>query len=185
MPLTATTSARSVAKGIARSRRTGQKAYCTSAPGSPHSIAVWSSLPPKVPTPRCPVRLPKLCPFSTVPRYSPSCSGVVISAVKAGSAAMSERSIRASASPTTRAEELDSPAARGRLEVTSMSAPTSRPGKLVSRRSATVRTYPLQCPSPSSARRAWDWSRSMVTVPSAPWERTCSNRSGREVATTV
>ncbi|EWS80481.1 hypothetical protein BF93_03355 [Brachybacterium phenoliresistens] len=103
-------------------------------------MAVWSSLPPKVPTPRSPASSPKLCPFSRVPRYSARCSRSGTARTKRGSCAMPERSMSTSASPTIRAEELDMPAAGGRVEVISTSAPRSMPGKFASSRAATVRT---------------------------------------------
>ena len=67
-PLTPTAKAYPAGRGTARSNRVGQKEYWHNIPARPHSMAVWSSLPPKVPTPASPDRLPKLCPFSTVPR---------------------------------------------------------------------------------------------------------------------
>ncbi len=46
----------------------GQNVNSVSCPSRQHSMAVWSSEPPKVPTPRRPSNDPKLSPFSIVAR---------------------------------------------------------------------------------------------------------------------
>src|SRR5208283_3443758 len=68
-PLTPMTNVQSDGSFTPRSKRTGQKLYSMRHPGRAQTIAVWSSLPPKVPTPRSPSRDPKLWPFSMQPRY--------------------------------------------------------------------------------------------------------------------
>ena len=68
MPLEATAKVKPSGLGSARSWRTGQKLYCESVPGRLQRIAVWSSLPPNVPTPRSPGRPRNVCPFSRHPR---------------------------------------------------------------------------------------------------------------------
>eukprot|EP00967_Tisochrysis_lutea_P144156 scaffold268788_cov31-Tisochrysis_lutea.AAC.6 len=60
---------KSCGKGITRSNLVGQNEYWRSSAGRQHTMAVWSSEPPKVPTPIAPGSSgPQSCPFSMQPR---------------------------------------------------------------------------------------------------------------------
>ena len=113
-----------------------------------HRIAVRSSLPPNVPTPRSPASAPKLRPFSTVARYPANASRESIASRYAGSADswLTASSARKSAVPS--ALELLIPDAAGRSLAIAMSAPRRARGKLRAIRRTDAATYADQ-----SARR--------------------------------
>ena len=136
-------------KGTSRSRRVGQKEYWLSLSAWQHIMPVWSSLPPKVPTPCSPGSVPKVCPFSIQAMKWASSSVVCTFCLKTGRDSMPERSMRTCARPTIIAEEEDMPEARGRFVETVTSAPRRTSPKFLRSRAQTAAGYPAQWPCQS------------------------------------
>ena len=107
-------------------------------------IAVWSSLPPCVPTPAVPRKAPKSMPFSMQPKYDATSSVERSAACHSLRSARPARAARAVATPTTSALELDMPAARGKSLANTRSRPSGAPGKFCASRRATTCTYEAQ-----------------------------------------
>ena len=100
-------------------------------------MAVWSSEPPKVPTPRAPVSDPRLMPFSMQARYPARSVTEVMFSCHAVFSRKPLWSIRVSATATTRAELDDMPEASGSVESMTSRAGRNSP-KLRANRSITV-----------------------------------------------
>mmetsp|Transcript_15762 Transcript_15762/g.46424 ORF Transcript_15762/g.46424 Transcript_15762/m.46424 type:complete len:225 (-) Transcript_15762:691-1365(-) len=69
-PLTPMTKVHSGGKHSCFSQTRGRNEHCCSSSFLHVSMAVWSSEPPKVPTPAPPMSVLQVCPFSIHPRYS-------------------------------------------------------------------------------------------------------------------
>ena len=104
---------------------------------APHSMPVWSSLPPRVPTPLVPGRSRHARPPSTAARYPARDSRSGIDSTHRGSSSQPLREARARAVAHTSAEDELIPEAGGRSEERDRWAAVPAP-KLRVRRSSTV-----------------------------------------------
>ena len=145
-PETMTTNDMSSGNGTRVSSRIGQKRNCPSRPSSLHTIAVWSSEPPKVPTPAAPARFLKVMPFSWQARYPARSTSSVMLSCQAVVSDSPLKSARPSTIALTRADEELIPLASGRSEVNRILAGARSP-KLAVRRSSTAWAYLPQCPA--------------------------------------